>query len=188
MVHDEGVSAALVVIDVQNDYFPGGNHPLVGPDEAAAVVAQLLERFRDRGEPVIHVRHQWDAPDAPYLKAGSPGGEIHDSVRPRDGEVVIDKAYPNAFLDTELGERLGVTGAERVVVVGMMTNMCIDASVREAVDRGIDTVLVADGCAASDLAYGGTKIDGATVHAAFLAALSDAGATVVTSEDLDSAL
>lgn len=182
------MSAALLVIDVQNDYFPGGNHPLVGPEEAAAVVARLLERFRDRGEPVIHVRHQWDAPDAPYLKAGSPGGEIHDSVRPRDGEVVIDKAYPNAFLDTELAERLDATGADRLVVVGMMTNMCIDASVREAVDRGIDTVLVADGCAASELAYGSTKVDGATVHAAFVAALSDAGATVVASEDLDSAL
>ncbi|MHA3703437.1 cysteine hydrolase family protein [Jatrophihabitans sp. YIM 134969] len=172
----------LVVIDVQNDYFPGGAHPLVGPDAAAAVVADLLARFRERGEPVVFVQHLWDEPDAPYLRQGSAGAQIHPSVLPRDGEPVVTKEFPNAFLHTDLAERLD--GADGIVVVGMMTNMCVDATVREAVDRGIDTVLVADGCAASDLAWGGTTVDGATVHTAFLAALADAGATVVPAADL----
>ena len=180
--HHAGVPRALVVIDVQNDYFPAGAHPLVGPEAAASVVADLLTGFRERGEPVVFVQHLWDEPDAPYLRKGSAGAEIHESVKPCADEPVVAKEYPNAFLHTDLADRIG--GADGIVVVGMMTNMCVDATVREALDREIHTVVVADGCAASDLSWGGTSVEGATVHTAFLAALADAGATVVPAADL----
>jgi nicotinamidase-related amidase len=182
------VTTLLLVVDVQNDYFVGGAHPLVGPDAAAAVVGRALNTFRAAGQPVLFVRHQWNDADAPYLRAGSFGGEIHNSVRPTAGEPVVDKEFPNAFLGTDLTDRIAASGLERLVVVGMMTNMCIDATVREAVDRELDTVLVEDGCAASDLTWGDRTVDGATVHTAFVAALADAGATVVTGDDLKALL
>ncbi len=98
---------------------------------------------------------------------------------------MLDKAHPNAFLDTGLADQLDACGADRLVVVGMMTNMCIGATVREAIDRDIDTVLVADGCAASPLEWGGTEVDGRTVRTAFVAAPADAGTTVVTADALE---
>ena len=62
------MSRALVIVDIQNDYFPGGAHPLVGPETAAANAQQLLEAFRAGGEPLIHVQHVWDAPDASFMR------------------------------------------------------------------------------------------------------------------------
>ena len=58
------MSRALLIIDIQNDYFPGGAYPLVEPDAAADSAARLLEAFRERDEPVLHLKHVWDAPDA----------------------------------------------------------------------------------------------------------------------------
>ena len=73
---------ALVIVDIQNDYFPGGANPLDGPEAAAANAARLLQRFRAAGDQVVHLKHVWDAPDATFMRPGTPGVEIHDSVTP----------------------------------------------------------------------------------------------------------
>src|SRR5664279_4743409 len=89
---------ALVIVDVQNDYFAGGAHPLVEPDAAAANVRRLLDAFRARGEQLVHVQHVWDAPDAAFMRLGTRGIEIHDTVAPLAGELVVQKAHPNSCL------------------------------------------------------------------------------------------
>ncbi|WP_144831394.1 cysteine hydrolase family protein [Microbacterium sp. BH-3-3-3] len=177
------MNPVLVIIDIQRDYFPGGRHPLVGPDAAAEAASAVLAHQRDQGDPVIHVRHE--SPEGGgFLEVGTPGAEIDDRVAPIGEEAVIVKHAPNSFVGTDLHDRLQGLGERPVLVVGMMTSMCVDATVRAAIDLGYYVSVVADACAAPDLSYGGTDVDGATVHAAFVAALAGAGATIVTSAEV----
>lgn len=179
------MSKALLIIDIQNDYFPGGSAPLVGPEAAAAVAGTVLQRFRDSQQPVIHVQHIWDDPAATFMRPGTAGVEINPAVAPLDGETVIVKAHPNAFLGTGLQERLDQGNIDELVVMGMMTSVCIDATVRAAVDSGISVTVVADACAAPDLTFGARTVTGADVHTAFLAALAGHYAEVVTAAELN---
>jgi nicotinamidase-related amidase len=178
------MARALVIVDIQNDYFPGGLHPLVGPEAAAANAQRLLEAFRLSGEPVVHVQHVWDADDAEFMRPGTVGVEIHESVTPAAGEPVIQKAHPNSFLDTPLEAELRSLGAERVVVCGMMTSMCVDATVRAAADLGFEATVAHDACATCDLEFVGETIPARQVHGAFLAALGDGYAAVRATDDL----
>lgn len=178
------MARGLLIIDIQNDYFPGGAMPLVGPEDASVVAAALLERFREDGEPVIHIQHIWDDEAATFMRPGTSGVQIHTSVTPAEGESVISKAYPNSFRETSLEETLKSRGIDELVVAGMMTSMCVDATVRAANDLGYQVTVVADACAAPDLEFDGRLVPGSDVHAAFLAALSDSYATVLKLKDL----
>jgi len=178
------MSRALVIVDIQNDYFPGGAYPLVGPEDAAAAARKVLDASRERGEAVVHVQHVWDAPDASFMKPGTDGIEIHESVAPHDGEPVVRKEHPNAFLDTTLEQELRNRGVDHVVVCGMMTSMCVDATVRAAVDLGFEATVVHDACAAPDLEFAGETIPAHAVHGAFLAALDDSYAEVRSADEL----
>jgi nicotinamidase-related amidase len=174
----------LLIIDIQRDYFPGGAYPLVGPDAAAEAARRALDAFRASGEPVVHLKHVWDAPEATFMRPGTDGVEIHPLVAPAEGERVIEKAEPNGFLGTELEATLREAGIDSLVVAGMMSSMCVDATVRAAVDLGFDATVVHDACAAPDLSYEGTQIPGAAVHGAFMAALADGYAKLVASREL----
>ncbi len=178
------MARALIVVDVQNDYFPGGAHPLVEPEAAAANARRLLDAFRAGGEPLVHVQHVWDAPDALFMRPGTAGVEIHETVAPRAGEPVIRKAHPNSFLETPLEETLRAVGVDEVVVCGMMTSMCVDATARAAADLGFRLTVVHDACATLDLEFGGVKIPAREVHGAFLAALGGGYGTIAATDDL----
>ena len=176
------MARGLVIVDIQNDYFPGGEHPLVGPEAAATRARALLDAFRAAGDPVIHLQHVWDATDATFMRPGTPGVEINERVRPEGGEPVIAKAFPNGFLETELEPALRERSVDELVVCGMMTSMCVDATVRAAVDLGFTTTVAHDACATCDLEFEGTRVPAASVHAAFLAALADGYAEVTSAE------
>jgi nicotinamidase-related amidase len=171
---------ALLLIDIQNDYFPSGRFTLQGAPDAAERAAELLTRFRGSGLPVLHVRHADADPAAPFLGAGTPGAHIHPPLSPRVTEAVIVKAEPNAFHDTGLDERLRGLGVSELVVAGMMSNMCVDATVRAALDLGYRVTLVAEACAASEVRFEGAVVPASQVHAAFMGALADAGAELST--------
>ena len=175
---------ALVIIDIQRDYFPGGAYPLVDPEAAAGNAARVLDSFRAAGEPVVHLQHVWDAPDAAFMRPGTAGIEIHGAVEPADGERVLQKTEPNGFVGTPLEDELRRLEVDELVVAGMMSSMCVDATVRAAVDLGFSATVVHDACAAPDLEFGGETIPGRTVHAAFMAALGGGYASLVKAEDL----
>ena len=161
----------LLLIDIQRDYFPGGRHPLVGPDAAADAAARLLAAFRTADEHVVHVQHVWDAPDAAFFAPGTPGVEIDPRVAPAADEALVVKENPNAFLGTDLEALLRTADPDELVVAGMMSSMCVDATVRAASDLGFRVTVAHDACAAPDLEFAGTTVPGAQVHAAFMAAL-----------------
>jgi nicotinamidase-related amidase len=178
------MKTALLLIDLQNDYFPGGAMELVGSEPAAACAAQALKLFRERGLPVFHVRHEALKEGATFFLPGTPGADIHGSVLPVDGEAVVTKHYPNSFRETDLLERLRGAGVTRLAVAGMMTHMCLDAGVRAAVDFGFECAVLSDASATRDLSFGGRTIPAAQVHGAFLAALEAAYAPVMTVDEL----
>ncbi|HET6849635.1 MAG TPA: cysteine hydrolase family protein [Gaiellales bacterium] len=178
------MARGLVIVDIQNDYFPGGRHELVGSEQASARAAQVLERFRQAGEPVFHIQHVWEGEGAEFFEPGTEGVEIHDAVRPAGGEPVVQKHYPNSFRETDLEQRLRDAGVTDVVVAGMMTSMCVDATVRAAADLGFGCTVVHDACATLDLEFGGRTIPAASVQGAFLAALGDSYATVTSADDV----
>jgi nicotinamidase-related amidase len=176
------VADALVVIDIQNEYFPGGALTLPDAEGAAGRAAEAIEAARAAGVEVIHIRHEEPSSDE-WFVPGSHGVQTHASVAPADGEVVIVKNYPNSFLHTELADRLATADARRVAFCGMMTSMCVDATVRAAADLGLEPVLVDDACAAPDLEHRGRRVPAEEVHAAFCGALGDEIATLVAVRD-----
>jgi nicotinamidase-related amidase len=173
---------ALVIIDIQNDYFPGGAAALSGPESAAANAARLLEKFRKLGKPVFHVQHVSIREGASFFVPDTPGVAIHDAVKPLAGETVVRKHFPNAFRDTDLEEALRLANARHLCVAGMMSHMCIDTSVRAAADKGYGVTLAHDACATKDLKFGDTGIPAAQVHAAYMAALNGSFGRVLATE------
>lgn len=174
---------ALIIVDLQNDYFPGGRWPLVGIEKAATNARRVLAQFRERGTSVIHIRHEFESSDAPFFAPGSIGAQINERVLPENGEPVVLKHHPNAFRDTELKTLLDEQGIRKLTVLGAMSHVCIDATVRAAVDLGYDVTVVHNAIATRDLEFNGTDVPAKQVHAAYMAALSFAYATVVSTNE-----
>jgi hypothetical protein len=104
------MASGLILVDIQNEYFPGGRMELAGIQQASANAGELLALFRDRGWPTFHVQHLSQQADAPLFTPGTPFVEIHESVKPLAGERVIQKHFPNSFHQTPLLEALKARG------------------------------------------------------------------------------
>ena len=176
------MKTALLVIDIQKDYFPGGKYPLVEPLAAAKKAYMLLQCFREHSGHHVHIQHISLKPDATFFIKGDNGSDIHDSVAHFVGEPIVYKHYPNSFRETNLLEMLKEWEMERVVITGMMTHMCVDATARAAADLGFKVIVAEDACATRDLKYGDTTIPAEHVHKAFLAALKSYGDVMKSDE------
>ena len=177
------MKSALLMVDIQNDYFPGGRMELVEPLEAARHAYQLLQCFREHGQYHVHIQHVSTRPGATFFLPGDRGADIHESVAHFEGEPLVLKHYPNAFRETNLLDLLRGQKVERLVISGMMTHMCVDATARAAADWGYQIMVAEDACATRDLTYGDTTIPAQHVHKAFMAALTSYG-HVLTSEEV----
>ncbi len=177
-------STALLIIDIQNDYFPGGAMELVGADAVGAEAGKLLSAFRAKSLPVIHIQHLSIRPGATFFLPNTRGAEIHEAVRPLEGEVIFRKNFPNAFRQTPLLEHLRGAGVTNLVIAGMMTHMCVDTSTRAAADHGFSCSLAQDACATRTLTFNGVQVAAGDVQAAYLAALNGAFAKVAPASTL----
>ena len=173
---------ALILVDIQKDYFPGGRMELSGSASAGLKAGQLLQRFRAKGLPVFHVQHLSVQPGATFFLPNTDGVQIHASVAPLPLEPVVQKHFPNSFRDTELLGKLKALEITQLVICGMMSHMCIDTTVRAAFDQGFSCILAQDACATRDLSFGGRTLPAADVHASFMAALGMVFATVVDAD------
>jgi nicotinamidase-related amidase len=178
------MTQALLLVDIQNDYFPGGAMTLVGSPEAGIQAGHLLQAFRRAGRPVVHIQHLAARPGATFFLPGTAGAEIHTSVAPLPGEPVFQKHFPNSFRATPLQSHLQGLGVTHLVIAGMMTHMCIDTTVRAAFDLGFQCQLASDACATRGLARGGATVPAAQVQLAFLAALDGTFAQVLPVAEL----
>jgi nicotinamidase-related amidase len=166
------MKTGLILVDIQNDYFPGGAVELAGIGDAAGKARDLMALFRERKWPTFHIQHVSARKGAGFFLPGTPGVEINDSVKALPGETVIQKHFPNSFRETQLLDTLKKDGVERVVICGAMSHMCIDATTRAAADLGFACVVIDDACATRDLQFREETIPAHNVHGAFMAALA----------------
>jgi nicotinamidase-related amidase len=157
-----GQKTALLLIDIQDFYFPGGKSALVEPERAADNAAKLLSLFRNEKMTVIHVRHN-----------SEPGGKINDIVKPIGGEKIISKDQVNCFVGTDLLEYLRANKTDTLVICGMQTHMCVEAATRAASDLGFKCILIHDACATRDIKFGDKVVKAEDVHNSTLATLKN---------------
>ncbi len=178
------MKTALLLIDIQNDYFPGGKMALENTQEASDNAAALLATFRRLHLPVIHIQHIATRAGATFFVPDTDGVKIHASVAPLGNETVIRKHYPNSFRQTGLLEHLQQHRIGRLVIAGMMTHMCIDTTTRAACDLELTVQLAHDACATKALSFGGVQIPAGQVHAAYMAALDGSFAEVLSTQQI----
>jgi len=177
------MKTALLMIDIQNDYFEGGTMTLSGSGIAARNAGKILERFRTTGLPVVHIQHIATKADATFFLPGTWGAEIHPYVTPLEQEQVIIKHFPNSFRETGLHEYLQSMGITDLVICGMMTHMCVDATTRAAKDAGYTCTVIGDACATRDLELNGMNVESEHVQMSFLAALAYFYSTVISANE-----
>jgi len=176
---------ALILIDLQQDYFPGGAFPLVDAEAAVCRAAEVLAMFRASGAPVLHIQHTM-LPERgqPFFLAETPGHAFHPAVEPTDGEPVIVKHLPDAFAETELADQLHARRIKHLILVGMMTQVCVAATTHSGFQRGFDVTVVGDATAARDLLLDDQLIPAETVRLANLASLQGVFARVESTAGL----
>lgn len=174
---------ALIIIDIQNDYFDNGRMPLVGSEEACTNAKRLLDKFREEGLTVIFIQHLATRPDASFFLPNTEGAKIHKKISPLKNEKIIIKNYPNSFRETDLMEYLKEKQVTDLVVCGMMTHMCVDATTRAAKDFGFNISVIGDACATKNQEYRGKTVEASDVQNSFLSALNYFYSTVLTTDE-----
>jgi nicotinamidase-related amidase len=175
--------SAVIVVDLQNDYFPGGRWALHNTESASANAAKVIVAARESGDLVVHIRHEVVSDAAPFFTPGSDGARTHESVKALDGEQVVVKHQVNSFRDTKLKELLDDNKIENVIVCGAMSNMCVDAVTRAAHDYGFKVSVIHDACACRELEFNGVQVPAEQVHAAFMSSLGFAYATMIATDE-----
>ncbi len=172
--------SGLILVDIQNDYFPGGNMELAGMNEASLNAKDLLSLFRKNQWPTFHIQHIAEHEGATFFLPNTEGSELHRSIKPLPEETIIQKKFPNSFRETTLLKELKNAGVEQVVICGAMSHMCIDATTRAAADLEYSCTVVHDACATITLEFGDIKISAEDVQGSFMAALGSAYATILS--------
>jgi len=175
---------ALLLVDIQQDYFPNGRMEVVGAVEASQAAKRLLEHFRKKDLPIVHIQHIAARPNATFLLPNTDGITFHESVSPLPNERVIVKHFPNSFRDTDLQEYLLSQGIKELVICGMMSHLCIDATTRAAFDMGYTCMVAHDACATRNMAFNGIDIPAKHVHGSYMAALGAVFAKVSSAEEI----
>ena len=169
--------SALIMVDCQNTY-RHGIMQLTNVEAAILEAQKLLQMARDLKIPIIHIQH--DAGVGSPYDVTAEIGQISAEVAPKNGENVITKNYPNAFIATPLEAQLKALGITNLVLAGFMTHMCINSTARGAFNLGFKPTVVASACATRSLiGANGKTIDAQTMHEAALAAVRDLFAVVV---------
>lgn len=164
-------NTALILVDIQMFYFPGGMAELKNPVQASERAKDLLQFFREKNMMVVHVKHKVNKE-----------GDFHANVAPVEGEKVIEKTTPSSFYGTNLDAILKENNIENVVVIGMQTHMCLEATARAAHDLDYNCIVAEDACTTRDLVFEDYTVNAKDVHYSTLATLNRTYAKVLTVE------
>jgi len=176
---------ALIVIDLQNDYFCGGNMELQNIDEALQKTNELINFARKQNYKIYFIQHFSIKEGATFFVPNTKGVELNNKLDIKD-EMVIEKNYPNSFRDTNLKEELDKENIKNLIICGAMTHMCIDTTVRAGFDLGYKIILANDACATRDLQFRDKIIKAEDVHYSFISALGSVFCEVKDSNEITS--
>ena len=176
------VKTALLIIDIQNDYFKDGAMELLGAEEAAQNAARLIANFRMKQMPILFVQHI-ASEQASFFRPNTVGVEINNRISPNAEDSIFQKKYPNSLRETELLSYLKKYHIHKLEICGMMTHMCVDTTVRAAFDLGFENILIGDACATKDLEFGGQKVAAKEVQISYLAGIHGTFAQVISTEE-----
>ncbi len=162
---------ALLVIDVQNEYF-SGVLPVSHPPGSLERVLAAMDGAAALGVPVAVIQHASPAPDAPAFRPGSEGWRLHPQVARRPRQALIEKSLPGSFTGTGLGEWLGGLGVDTVAICGYMTQMCCDTTARQAFHRGLKVEFLSDATGTLDIANAAGAVSAEELHRAVLVTMA----------------
>ena len=174
---------ALIIIDMQNDYFAGGKMELVGIDEALSNTFRLIEFAKEQKYEIFFIQHISLRENASFFLPKSEGVKLHRNLHTQDGSI-ITKHYPNSFRETILMQELEDKEIKNLIICGAMTQMCVDTTVRAGFDLGFHIELVTDACATKDLLFNDEVMPAKDVHNAFMASLNGIFCEVKTTGEI----
>jgi len=174
---------ALIVIDLQNDYFCGGNMELQNIDEALQKTNELIDFARRQNYKIYFIQHFSTREGATFFIPNTKGVELHSKLDVKN-EIIIEKNYPNSFRDTVLKYELNKENIKDLIVCGAMTHMCIDTTVRAGFDLGYKITLADDACATRDLQFKDKIVKAEDVHYSFMSALGSVFCEVQSTEKI----
>lgn len=176
------MNTALLLINFQNDYFPHGKSPVERSIEASLCAKEVLDDFRHKKMPVIHLQHVSTRPDDQLFLPCTKGMAFHPNVQPIKNEAIIKKYYPNSFKDTGLRKYLVAHQIHHLVICGMMTHLSITATTHAAYYSGYRCTVLEDACATTGLVFNHMSVSPLSVHHAILAALQPLYANVMSTK------
>jgi nicotinamidase-related amidase len=150
---------ALLLIDIQNDYFPGGLFELYDSEQASEVAMRILDVFRKNDFEIIHIRHIANTPFGSFFKKNTFGSEIHEKVKPVENERVFIKHFVSSFYGTGLLKYLKAKKIKNLAISGMQTNVCVTGAAKDARKKGFNVLVINDACAARSEEIHGKQIN-----------------------------
>jgi nicotinamidase-related amidase len=175
---------ALIVIDVQNEYFDGAL-PISDPPVATSLanIGKAMDAATEAGVPVIVVRHGDTDPAGGIFLEGTHEWELHPDIEARPRDYLIEKTLPGSFTGTTLESVLQENGVDTVVITGYMTHMCVDTTSRQAAHRGLAVEILNDATGTLALENSGGSAGGEELHRATLVAQGQFFADVLSTDD-----
>lgn len=158
---------ALLVIDVQNEYFTG-KLPVTYPPESLGHILQALDAARSKGIPVVFVQHTAPAEDSPTFRKGSEEWRLHSAIANIRPDLLIEKHLPGSFTGTDLEHWLREKGIETVVISGYMTQMCCDTTARQAMHLGLRVEFLSDATGTLAVSNDAGSVTAEELHRAIL--------------------
>lgn len=174
---------ALIVIDVQNEYFPGGALPITYPENNLPIILKAIDTANSKGIPVVVVQHTDPSENAAAYKKGTPTWALHKEVAKRHYDHYAEKNFPGSFTGTDLESWLRQNDVDTVTIVGYMTHICCDTTARQAFHLGFKVEFLSDATGTLSLTNEGGSVTGEEMQRAILVAQAMFFSKVITTGD-----
>ena len=176
------MSEALLVIDVQNEYFTG-LLPVTYPPGSLARILEAMDAAHMARIPVIVIQHSNKVQGAVAFVPGTPTWELHPDVKKRSSDLLVEKTLPGSFTGTDLGPWLEEHGIKSLVIAGYMTQMCCDTTARQALHRGYAVKFLSDATGTLTISNSAGTVKDADLHHAVLVVQQSRFSQVMTTGD-----